>query len=187
MKLNQLKSACHPASWAYLLVAAAVLTRFIPHLPNFAPAFGALLFSGACLRRRDAVWYPVTLLALSDLVLTTQIYHMQMALSQVVVWAGFAVVALIGFLLRGRTTARNILVASLAGPVAFFVISNLGVWLEGGLYPMTASGLAACYVAALPFFQYSVVGSMLSSALLFGVFTLWQKSRSDAPRISHAL
>jgi len=37
------------------------------------------------------------------------------------------------------------------------------------MYPKTLSGLAACYVAALPFFRNSLVAEMLTSSLLFGL------------------
>jgi len=37
----------------YLIVLLAVLARFIPHIPNFSPVYGALLFGGAHLRKRD--------------------------------------------------------------------------------------------------------------------------------------
>ena len=40
---------------AYVVVLVAVLTRFVPHLPNFSPVFAALLFGGAHLKRRDAI------------------------------------------------------------------------------------------------------------------------------------
>src|SRR5579871_750644 len=48
---------------SYLVVLLAVLTRFIPHMPNFSPVFAVLLSGGAHLKRRDAIWYPLALLA----------------------------------------------------------------------------------------------------------------------------
>lgn len=39
----------------YLIVLLAVLARFIPHIPNFSPVYGALLFGGAHLRKRDSI------------------------------------------------------------------------------------------------------------------------------------
>jgi hypothetical protein len=46
-------------------------------------------------------------------------------------------------------------------PVAFFLISNFGVWLGGGLYPHTLSGLGDCYALALPFFRGTLFGDWL--------------------------
>jgi len=67
--------------FAYLVVLVAVLTRFIPHLPNFSPVLASLLFGGAYLKRRDAVWYPLVLLAASDFALTTLVYRMNIGLT----------------------------------------------------------------------------------------------------------
>ena len=40
------------------------------------------------------------------------------------------------------------------------------------MYPHDAAGLVACYVAAIPFFQNTVPGDLVYSALLFGGFAL---------------
>ena len=62
--------------------------------------------------------------------------------------------------------------ATLAGSVAFFVVSNFGVWECGALYPRTPAGLLACYTAALPFFPNSLLGDAAYSTALFGGFAL---------------
>jgi hypothetical protein len=36
-----------------------------------------------------------------------------------------------------------------------------------GLYPMTAAGLVACYVAALPFFRNTLTSTVVYSVALF--------------------
>jgi uncharacterized membrane protein len=68
-----------------------------------------------------------------------------------------------------KISMRRVIGSSLLVPVSFFVISNFGVWVEWHMYPKTLSGLAACYVAALPFFRNSVVAEVLCSSLLFGL------------------
>lgn len=168
----------------YLVVLLAVLSRFAPHAPNFSPVFGALLFGGAHLKSRDSVWFPVALLAASDIVLTTQVYRMQLGWTQLLVWAAFAVVALMGRWLRGRVSVRTVVRAALAGPTAFFLISNFAVWLEWRMYSPSWQGLLACYVAALPFFRNSLLASLLFSALLFGVYELYRR-RSAAQIPGH--
>jgi hypothetical protein len=133
--------------FAYVVVLVAVLTRFVPHLRNFSPVLAALLFGGAHLKRRDAIWYPLMLLALSDFALTTFVYRMRIGPNQSIIWLGFAVVALIGYWLRTRENVARIAIASLAGPTAFFVIGNFGVWLGGHgahMYSATWDGLVAC-------------------------------------------
>lgn len=160
---------------SYLIVLVAVLSRFAPHPPNFSPVFGALLFGGACLSKRDSIWYPVALLAASDVVLTTQVYHMRFGWTEALGWTGFAAVALIGRWLRNRVSVRTVLAASLAGPTVFFLISNFTVWLGWKMYPPTWGGLLACYVAALPFFGNSLVSGLLFSGVVFGGYEFYRR------------
>jgi hypothetical protein len=158
-------------------------------MPNFSPVFGALLFGGAHLRRRDAIWYPLALLAASDVVLTTVVYHMRMGWNQGITWLGFAIVALIGYWLRQNETVAKIGVASLAGPTAFFIISNFGVWVGGHgarMYPPTLDGLITCYVAALPFYRNSIAASVAYTVLLFGANEVYRRRHLGVATTAHA-
>jgi hypothetical protein len=40
------------------------------------------------------------------------------------------------------------------------------------MYPQTGAGLVAAYVAGIPFFQWTVLGTLFYAALLFGGFDL---------------
>jgi hypothetical protein len=174
---------------SYLVVLLAVLTRFIPHMPNFSPAFGALLFGGAHLKRRDAIWYPLALLAASDVVLTTVVYRMRLGWGQSITWLGFTVVLLIGFWLRNRESMTRIGIAAFAAPTAFFLISNFGVWINAHastIYPATFNGLLTCYVAALPFYRNSLLASVAYTAVLFGANEIYQRRRLGIASTAHA-
>ncbi len=160
---------------AYLVVLAAVLTRFAPHPGNFTPVFAALLFAGAYLKKRDSLWFPVVLLAASDVVLTTRVYHMSFGWGDTLEWIAFAAVVLVGWWLRGRISVARVLAASLAGPTVFFFISNFTVWLGWRMYSPTWQGLMDCYVAGLPFFRNSLLSGLLYSALLFGAYELYRR------------
>jgi hypothetical protein len=59
--------------------------------------------------------------------------------------------------------------------VLFFTVTNFGTWLTSGMYPPTFSGLVACFVAAVPFFQNTLAGDLVFSALLFGGFALLEQ------------
>lgn len=170
----------------YLVVLLAILTRFIPHMPNFSPVFGALLFGGAHLKRRDAIWYPLALLAVSDVILTTLVYRMSLGWGQSIIWLGFAVVALIGYGLRNRESVARIGVAAVAGPTAFFLISNFGVWLGWRMYPATWDGLVTCYVAAVPFYRNSQVATVVYVALFFGAHEIYRRKHLGIASTAHA-
>jgi hypothetical protein len=174
---------------SYLVVLLAVLTRFLPHMPNFSPIFGALLFGGSHLKQRDAIWYPLALLAASDVVLTTVVYRMRMDPGQVITWLGFAAVALIGYWIHKRESVARIGFASLGGPTAFFIISNFGVWIGGHgsrVYAATWDGLAACYVAALPFYRNSLLASVAYTTLLFGAHEIYRRRHIGIATTAHA-
>ncbi len=156
----------------YFIVLLAVLARFAPHAPNFSPVYAALLFGGAQLKSRDSIWYPLGLLALSDILLTTQVYHTRIGWTEIVQLVAFAAVALVGRWLRNRVSPASVIAASLAGAAAFFLISNLAVWLGWKMYPASWGGLLACYVAAVPFFRNTLESSLLWSAVLFGSYEL---------------
>src|SRR6266567_7198337 len=147
-----------------ILVAAA--SRLIPHPPNVTSLTALALFGGAYFSdRRLAFLVPPTALFLSDLVLGFY-HHME------VVYLSFALIVAIGLWLQKRRTALSIAGAALTSSVLFFVLTNFGVWAFDALYPKTLEGLIACYVAAIPFFQNTLLGDLLYTAVLFGGFAL---------------
>ena len=150
-------------------IAAAAALRLVPHPPNFSPIDAMALFSGAYLGRRALAFAaPLAALLLSDFVLG---FYAGMGF----VYASVALIVLIGWLLSEKKTALRIGAAAVAGSVAFFVITNFGMWLFSGFYPVTPAGLEACYVAAIPFFQNTVAGDLFYAALLFGGFALLEQ------------
>ena len=151
------------------MILAAAASRLIPHPPNVASVTAVALFGGAYLSdRRLAFLVPLTALFLSDLVLGFY-SHMW------VVYGSFALVVCVGFLLRIRRGPIAIAGAALASSILFFVITNFGVWVFGSLYPKTMQGLLGCYLAAIPFFQNTLMGDAVYSTVLFGGFALAER------------
>jgi hypothetical protein len=152
------------------MVLAAVASRLIPHPPNITAIASVALFGGACFAdKRLAFLVPLTALLLSDLVLGFY-RHMEG------VYLSFALIVGIGLLLQRHRTVLTTAGAVLASSILFFGITNFYVWAFGTMYPHTASGLAACYTAAIPFFRNEMLGDFLYSALLFGGFALLEKT-----------
>ncbi len=148
------------------LVLAATALRLAPHPPNFVPIAAIALFGGATFSdRRAALLLPLIAMALSDVVLGFSI-------STIFVYASFVLITGLGFMLRDRSSLGQIASASVAGAVLFYAVTNLGVWLVGGLYPKTLAGLATCYVAAIPFFWNTLLSDLFYVALLFGIWSL---------------
>jgi hypothetical protein len=71
-----------------------------------------------------------------------------------------------------KVNVKNVIVSTLLGSLIFFVVSNLGVFAEGILYPKTFAGLFDCFFNAIPFYKNTWVGDLAYSAILFGTFEL---------------
>jgi len=87
-----------------------------------------------------------------------------------------ALIVLIGWAVQARITVFRVGMAAVASSVLFFALTNFSVWLGSTVYPQSFAGLAACYVAAIPFFQNTVAGDLFYSALLFGGFALIERA-----------
>jgi hypothetical protein len=152
----------------YLTIILAVLTRFIPHLWDSSPVYGALLFGGANMKKRDSIWFSALALGASDVVLTKYIYHFNVGWTEVFQMAAFASIAMIGWILQKHFSVVRLGVACLAAPLSFYLISDFGVWLGYGSYPHTWNGVLACYVAAIPYQGRITASTALFAVILFG-------------------
>jgi len=153
-----------------LAIFAAAAMRLLPHPPNFSPIAAMALFSGAYIPRRALAFVaPFGALILSDILLGGFYPGMNF------VYLSFALTVLIGWAVARRKSALTIAGAAVASSVLFFVLTNFGMWLFSGFYPLTWQGLVACYVAAIPFFQNTLAGDLFFTALLFGGFALAER------------
>ena len=167
-----------PGPWVLAaLILVAALSRLLPHPPNFSPVEAIALFGGAFFASRAlAVLVPLLAMLVADLALG--LLHGGLYAG----WfgsAGFWLVYLciaasvvLGFGLRGRARAGRVLAYCLAGSVLFFVVTHFGAWLASPMYPRSGTGLLQAYVAGIPFFQWTLLGTLAYAALLFGGFAL---------------
>ena len=105
------------------LIFVAVLSRLIPHPPNFTPVMAIALFGGAYFQdKKLAFLVPLAAMLVSDLFigLHSTIFF---------VYGGFALVVLLGFWLKDRVSFSGVLGTGFASAVVFFLITNFGAWL----------------------------------------------------------
>lgn len=160
---------------AMVFIGAAL--RIVPHPANVTPIAAIALFGGAYLSRRWlALGIPFLAMLISDSVIG---FHDQM----VAVYVAFAAATLIGFFLRKRRSLTRIAAATLVSSLVFFVITNFAVWAQGQMYPLTAAGLADCFVMALPFFERSLLGDLFFVSVMFGV---WAWAEHLVPQLREA-
>lgn len=148
------------------LVFIAALTRLVPHYPNFT-AIGALaLFGGTYFTKKwEAFAVPFAAMLFTDVIIG---FHPGMY----AVYASFALIVAVGFFVREHKSVTTVALASVFASVSFFVITNFAYWTSGVLYPRTSAGLAECFLAAVPFFHYNMLGDLFFTAALFGTYEL---------------
>ena len=161
MQLDTRSSSVSPRSLVLAaMIAFAVAERlvifFLPGvLPyNFTPVEAIALFGGAYfLDRRLAFLVPLAF-----------------------TYACITLTVLGGLSLRNRVTATRVAGYSFASAVLFFLVSNFGVWLFASHDGSACSaGLIPCYIAGLPFFKGTLLGTLFWGAALFGGFELMRR------------
>lgn len=163
-----------------LLVVIAALYRIMPDRPyGFAPQIAMAIFGGAIIKdKKLAFLLPLLSMFISD-ALYEILYRNWVGEmrgfypGQITNYILFASMTFFGFLIRKINVAKIIL-ASLAAPTAFFLLSNFFVWFSsspdaGWARPKTFNGLLMCYTDGLPFYPWSVASTLIFSAILFGV------------------
>jgi hypothetical protein len=81
--------------------------------------------------------------------------------------------------LRHHLSVPRVAAAGLGGATAFFVVSNLGVWVAGGglSRPRTPVGLLQCFIDALPFFTPTLASIAIFLPILYSPLVLARSSR----------
>jgi hypothetical protein len=177
------------------LMVFAALSRLVPHAPNFAPICAIAFFVGMQFRNRwAAILAPLAAMLASDLALHVgtrlQVFGGWMEQGTGIypdiafVYAGVALVSLLGLWLQSRYSPSTIVAGILGSSLLFFLITNFGFWLVVDWYPDAPGwvrpthdlvGLLKCYLDAIPFFKISLLGDVICGAVLFGGFALLER------------
>ena len=120
------------------MILLAALSRLIPHPPNFTPIAAMALFGGAYfINKKWSFGVPLLAMLISDIGLTFIMGYEFFTSMRIVIYGGFILITMIGFLLRSNVKVLNVVLASLGGSVLFFIITNFAVWasVSHNLYP----------------------------------------------------
>ena len=152
-------------STVLVLIAVLAFSRVIPHPSNFTPLLGMAVFAGARLDNKlFAIIAPLTAMFLSDLVIGL---HSGMS----IIYFAILVNVLFGFHLKDRFGPLQIGRTLVSGALLFFLITNFAVWYGSGFYSNDLAGLISCYTMGLPFFQNTLISSIIYG---FGAFYLFE-------------
>ena len=125
------------------IFAALAASRFIPHPPNFTSLIALSFYIPIFLGTR---FIPALLacFVITDLFIG---FHN-------VTFFTWGSVLIIGFVAKYFSkNFKTRLIGTFLGAVIFFIVSNFGVWVQGG-YGYSIEGFFTCYIIAIPFFHY---------------------------------
>jgi len=146
------------------VIFVGAMFRLLPHWPNFTPIAAIALFGGTYINKKSLAFaIPIFAMLIADVFLGFHSYMLSIYLS-------FAIIVMIGFILRNRVKFGSVLIATVSGSVIFFLITNFAVWLGSPYYAQSFAGLIACYTAGLPFFNSGIIGDLFYSGVFFGGF-----------------
>lgn len=157
---------------AYLiLVLIAAASRLIDHPVNIAPLGALALLTGVTAlaqtgwKRTAAYTISIVALLVSDAFLGFYTWQVMAA-----VYLGFGLTIAIGWFVRRHYHWTTIIASSLTASVLFFLLTNTAVWAFTPMYSKTLSGLMQSYIMAVPFFRNSLLGDLVYTGILFGLY-----------------
>ena len=159
---------------AIILMVVGIIFRLLQIAPNFTPMTAIALFGGAyLLDKRLSVIVTIASLFISDVLLAKMNHYPVLHDTIFFVYGAYLLIVFLGWKLQNGKfsflTAGGFAVLS---SVLFFVVSNIGVWLVGVLYPVTLDGLFSCFTNAIPFYKYTFIGDVVYTLLFFGIYNL---------------
>ena len=132
----------------------------IPHPPNFTPILAGIIFLPFI--RKDLIFsiiVPLAAMLISDFFI---------GMHSLMFWTYTPIILLsyLTFTLHKDSILR-IGSLSILSPMTFFLISNLGVWINSSSYAKNIFGLMECYFNAIPFYTSSAISCILFTALFY--------------------
>ncbi len=171
-----------------VIIATACKLIFAPKLDwsGFSPILAISLFSGMMIKDKNSSFIlPLAALFMSDVLI--QVFY-KVGLfpfagfysRQLINYGLLLLATLIGWALKGRNFG-SLFTGIVAAPTVFFLLSNFSVWTSTGayqIYPKTFAGLMASYVAGLPFYERSLVATLVFLPVVMIAYNLIVKRRT---------
>lgn len=167
-----------------MIVAAAMRipnAASLSPLSNFTPIGAMALFGGAYFQNKwKAYAFPLLTLLASDIVINTAVHQGKFGIMYsgwYWTYLAFALMVLTGKLLLKKITIKNIIMASLSIVLIHWIVTSPAcILLEGSMYPKTWAGYYTSLIAAIPYERNFLVGTLVYSGALFGLFE-WMKAK----------
>ena len=168
-----------------ILIVACSLYRIWDSRPmGFAPQIAMALFAGSVLSNKKwAIIVPLISMLISDALYQVLYINGLSSIKgfysgQALNYLFLSIITLVGFFIN-KQKALSVITGAVGGATLYFVLSNISVWVGGGLdianqpYPKTVDGLIRCFTEALPFYRNSLWATLIFSGIFFGLYQLY--------------
>jgi len=153
---------------ATVSAAISALLRILPHPPNFTPVAGLSIYAGARMKGPFSWILPLILMIITDFILSRIHGYDWFSAVTPFVYGALILNVGIGTFLRETESPVSIGSSALLGSLLFFLITNTGVWMVGGIYEHSATGFLSAIIAGIPFYQFTLIGDLVFTGILFG-------------------
>lgn len=147
----------------YSIIVLAIITRFIPHMPNFAPITAIAIFSAAYLSWKKSFVITFAARLISDIFLGFFSWPLMIA-----VYVSHLFGVIMGLWIKRAQNHRWIKIAgsSLMASLIFFLVTNFAFLYFN--YPHNWQGIFQSYINGLPFLRGTLFGDLTYTMALFG-------------------
>jgi hypothetical protein len=159
---------------------------------NFSPVGAMALFGGAYFTSKwKAFLFPLLTLLLGDLAVSLFVFDGKYGIiydGWYWIYGIYLLIVLTGrWLIRQRVSIKNIAISSVAAALMHWLLADLIMWLSGAIDLRTGlplgkdmNGLMQCYAQGFPLMLNFLAGTVVYSAILFGIFEWATRSRTIA-------
>ena len=149
------------------LIFFGILMRLLPHAPNATPITAIAFVSSMYLGKRWSIILPCAALLLSDTIIG--FYDWKIMLS---VYGSFALIGCLSWICRKHRSLFPVGASLIGASLLFFLITNGAVWLFSPWYEKSISGLLYSYELGLPFLRNMLIGDLVYTITLVGIFEI---------------
>ena len=145
-----------------------LVTRLIPHPPNFTPILAAALFAG--------FYFKNFILGSFVIIFSMFIGDLYFGLhnTMIFVYISLAACVILGTYFK-NLGFKEIFIGALTSSIFFYLVTNFGSWLLLDMYEKNLSGLLHSYILAIPFFQNTFLSTLFYLMLIKILFYIFKK------------
>ena len=131
------------------------LSRFLPHPPNYTTVIALSFYIPSLLGRK---YIPIIMFSF----LFTDFFIGFHKLT-FFTWGSVLLIGIFSVYFKKKPILRFL--GAVLAALIFFIVTNLGVWLSGQ-YGYNFQGFVTCYFLALPFFNSTLISTLMTSLII---------------------